>query len=177
MKIFKTFTTLTVGIFSALSISTVMNLHKANAQPVADNDNEQKVCRKSVTGTYLITLKNASGDFTSRSLITLTADGNFVFSDSNQGGISGRFNPFTTGQGTWKCTGKKEVSARALDFSFSDQGGTGIARNDYLATFDPQTHTVTGTINLQFFDLQGNPLEGDVQSGSTSFTGQRVTPN
>ncbi|MBR8833244.1 MAG: hypothetical protein DSM106950_04160 [Stigonema ocellatum SAG 48.90 = DSM 106950] len=173
MRIFKTFTTLTVGVLSVLSISTVMNLHKANAQAAADN--EQALCRKSVTGTYLITLTNASGNFASRSLITLTAEGNFIFNDSNQGGISGIFNPFTTGQGTWKCTGKKEVAARALDFSLSDQGGTGIARNDYKATFNTRTNTVTGTINLQFFDLQADPLEGDIQSGTITFTGQRVT--
>jgi hypothetical protein len=176
MKICKTLLGLTIGVLSVISVSDILSIHKAQAESAVDTYSEQAVCSKSVTGTYLTTVKDASGKFASRGLITLTQEGNFIVGDSNQGGISGLFAPFTSAQGTWVCTGKKEITARAVDFSLSNQGGTGIARVDYRATFDPKTQTVQGTISLHLFDLQGNPLEGDGQDGGTStFTGQLVT--
>lgn len=176
MKISKTLVALTLGVLSALSISDVLNIHKVQAESVEDTNSEQAVCRKFVSGTYLTTIKDVNGNFASRGLITLTKDGNFIVDDSSQGGVAGVFNPFTTAQGTWTCTGKNEITARALDFSLSNQGGTGIGRIDYRATFDPKTKTVQGTIVLRLFELQANPLLDDGQDGGTSsFTGQFVT--
>jgi hypothetical protein len=175
MKIRKTLVGLTIGVLSVISISDIWNIHLVNAESVTNTKSEQAGCSNFVTGTYLTTI-TSNGNFASRGLITLTQEGNFIVGDSNQGGISGLFNPFTTEQGTWACTGGKEITARAIDFSLSNNGGTGIARVDYHATFDRATQTVQGTISLHLFDLQSNPLVGNgTDGGTTSFTGQLVT--
>lgn len=176
MKIRKTLVGLTISVLSAISITQVLNIHKAEAEVVKDPKSEQAICSNLVTGTYLTTIKDANGNIVSRGLITLTNDGNFIVGDSNQGGVSGIFDPFTTSQGTWVCTGRKEITARFVNFNISNQGGTGIARADYHASFDPTTKTVQGTIVLHLFDLLGNPLDGDGRDGGTSsFTGQFIT--
>lgn len=165
-----------MGVLSAMSISDIWSIRKVKAESVFDINSERAVCSKVVTGTYLTTIKDSNGKFASRGLITLTKEGNFIAGDSNQGGLSGVFNPFTTLQGTWVCTGNKEITARAIDFSLSNQGGTGIARVDYHATFNPTTQTVQGTISLHLFDLKSNPLSGNGQDGGTTFfTGQLIT--
>jgi hypothetical protein len=173
---FKNFTALTIGILSVLSISSVMNLQKANAQPVADNDYEQKACR-TVPGTYLTTISTSNGEFASRSLITLTADGNILVADSNQGGVAGVFNPFSNSQGAWKCR-NGEITAKVLNFTLSGSEGStgGIARENFSVRFNRRTQTLQGTINLRLFDLNANPQEDNGSDGGTfTFTGQRVT--
>jgi hypothetical protein len=176
MKIHKTLLGLTIGVLTTVSILDIWNIRKVKAESVIDVNSEQKVCRRFVTGTYLTTIKDANGNFASRALITLTKDGNLIVTDSNQGGILGQFDPFTTSQGTWVCNGTRAIKGRALNFSISNQGGRGIARNDYSATFDHRTQTVEGTIDLRLFGLQANPLQGNGQNaGSFSFTGQLVT--
>jgi hypothetical protein len=175
MKIRKTLVGLTIGVLSAISVTDILNIRKVEAESVFGQNRQQGVCRRVVTGTYLTTITDANGNFASRALITLTEEGNLIVTDSNQGGISSQFNPFTTSQGTWACNGRTEITATALNFSLSNQGGSGIARNEYSATFNPRTQTVEGTIELSLFDLQGNPLKGNGQNGgSFSFTGQFV---
>ncbi|QHG20712.1 hypothetical protein [Nostoc sp. ATCC 53789] len=177
MKIRKTLLGLTIGLLSTVSILDIWNIQKVKADSVSDTNSKQAVCSKFVAGTYLTTIKDVNGKFASRALITLTEEGNLITSDSNQGGISGQFDPFTTSQGTWACDGKKAITGRALNFSLSNKGGSGIARNDYRATFNPITQTVEGTIELRLFNnLQGNPLQNNGQNGgSFFFTGQLVT--
>ncbi|MBD2446659.1 hypothetical protein H6G76_05660 [Nostoc sp. FACHB-152] len=176
MKIHKTLLGLTIGVFTTVSILNICNTQKVKAESVINLNSEQTVCSRFVTGTYLTTIKDTKGKFASRALITLTKEGNLIVTDSNQGGISGQFDPFTTSQGTWACNGTKAITGRALNFSISNQGGSGIARNDYQATFNQRTQTVEGTIELRLFGLQANPLQGNGQNaGSFSFTGQLVT--
>jgi hypothetical protein len=176
MKIRNTLVRVTIGVLSVVSIFDICNIHEVKAESVLDSNSQQAVCSKFVTGTYLTTITDTQGKFLSRGLITLTQEGNFIVGDSSQGGISGVFNPFTTAQGTWACIGKREITARALDFSLSNTGGTGIARVDYRATFDPRTQRVQGTISLRLFGLKDNPLVGNGQDGGTTFfTGQIVT--
>ncbi|SRR5579883_273664 len=176
MKVRQTLVGLSIGVVSAVSILGICNIHKVNAESAVESRSDLAVCRK-LAGTYLTTITDASGNFSSRGLITLTTDGTFVVSDSNQGGISGVFNPFTTAQGAWTCNGNKGFTARAIDFPLSNQGATGIGRVDYTATYDAKTETVKGQIVLTLFnDLQANPLDGGGTNGGTSnFTGQLVT--
>jgi hypothetical protein len=136
-------------------------------------------CRSNVTGAYLTTIFNPDNSVASRGVITLTADGNFFVTDSNQGGITNAFNPFTSGQGAWKCNGKTGVSARSITFAFpGSTGAGGIGRADYQASFNPQTQTVQGTITLRFFGLNANPLLNNVPSAGTfNFSGQQIKPN
>ncbi len=176
MKIYKALLGLTIGVLSTVSILNIWNIHEVKAESEINTNKEQAGCSNFVTGTYLATIKDANGNFASRALITLTKEGNLIVDDSNQGGISGQFDAFTTSQGIWVCNGRRAITARALNFSISSSGSTGIARNDYSATFNPKTQTVEGTIDLSFFGLRDNPLQGNGQNGgSFSFTGQFVT--
>ena len=110
--------------------------------------------------------------FTSRSLVTLIQDGNIIVGDSSQGGKVGKYDAFTTAQGNWACNGKQSITARLLNFS----GGKSIAQTDYVATFNPKTKALSGSIILGFFVLQDNPLDGAGDSvGRFTFTGQRLT--
>ena len=143
----------TMGILAISDTQTV----KAESNPSA----ALAPCSSVVAGTYLTTILNADRTLASRGLITLTRDGNIIVGDSNQGGISGVFNAFTTSQGSWVCTGKRSITARSLNFSIANKGGTGIARSNYVATVNPNTKTVRGTITLNLFGLQDNPLVGN----------------
>ncbi|MBD2676290.1 MULTISPECIES: hypothetical protein [Nostoc] len=136
-------------------------------------------CRLNVTGAYLTTIFNPDNSVASRGVITLTADGNFFVTDSNQGGVPNAFNPFTSGQGAWKCNSKTKVSARSITFAFPGSAGAGsIGRADYQATFNPQTQTVQGTITLRLFNVSANPLSNNVPPlGTFNFSGQKIKPN
>lgn len=166
MKARKVIAMLMISTLSALSFSALANPLKAEAQTPKVED----TCGKSVAGTYLITIKDSTGKFASRQLITLTRDGNVIIGDSNQGGISGVFNPFTAAQGTYQCVGQTKIRARALDFALPG----GIARDDYQATFNLTTKTVTGTIALSFFGLTDNPLGSGTVAGTFTFEGQFI---
>ncbi|MHC5826559.1 MAG: hypothetical protein ACYT04_64515, partial [Nostoc sp.] len=98
MKIRRTLIGLTIGVLSAISISDIWNIDKVNAASVNDPNSQQAVCTKFATGTNLTTISDSTGKFASRSLITLTTDGNILVTDSNQGGVylgKNQFNPFT----------------------------------------------------------------------------------
>lgn len=120
--------------------------------------------------TYLTTINNAStGAFSSRSLITLHTDHSFTAVDSGQGGPGVQF---SSQLGNWAQSPGSTITARTLDFSFPS---TGIARVDYDIT-TVSADTLSGTITLTFFPLNGDPLGGGGTPGGTfNFTGTRVT--
>ncbi|WP_414570951.1 hypothetical protein [Nostoc sp. CCY 9925] len=126
---------------------------------------------------------NQDSSIGSRGVITLTADGNFFVIDSNQGGVPKVFNPFSSGQGAWKCNGKTGVIARSITFAYPGSTGTAgstgsFGRADYQASFNPQTQTVQGTITLRLFNLNANPLSNNVPPlGTFNFSGQRIKAN
>ena len=133
-------------------------------------------------GTYLVTVSNSDGSFASRQVVTLTEDGNVIISDSGQGGETGVFNPFTTGQGTWECQSHYppiQADAITLDFSLpgSVSGPQQIGRADYQITFSLASKTISGTLDLRFFPLTGNPLVSPLPAPASTytFTGVRVT--
>ena len=133
-------------------------------------------------GTYLITNFEENGDIDSRSLITFWGDGNFMFIDSNQGGVPTKFNPFTDAAGSWTCSnkgGKKRVATViALDFTLPGSEGTDqeIARLDFFnVKVDRKTGNIKGSAKLRFFPLDTNPLGhlGPIQD-PFFFEGMRV---
>ena len=139
-------------------------------------------CREFV-GTYLITLFEDDGTMNSRSLISLRADGNFSFIDSNQGGVPGEFNPFTEAAGSWTCkrNGKKGKVATMTGLDFTLPGTEGpnqqIARLDFFhVTVNRKTGHIQGSGKLRFFPFDSNPLDppSDLED-SFLFEGERVT--
>ncbi|MEH2128214.1 hypothetical protein [Nostoc sp.] len=169
-------------LFSSVLASTLLaspNVARSNDFTVAETPATTASCRLNATGSYLTTIFNADNSISSRGVITLDGDGNFFVTDSNQGGVTNVFNPFTSGQGAWKCDGKTGVSARSITFAFPGSAGAGsIGRADYQASFNPQTQTVQGTITLRLFNLNANPLLDNVSPvGTFNFSGQQIKPN
>jgi hypothetical protein len=122
--------------------------------------------------TYLITITDAQGAFTSRVVITLHGDRTLSAIDSDQGGPTFFF---TSQLGAWAPDGKGGAVGRTLDFDFPP--APDVARLDYTFTFSAHDTQVAGTITLRTFPLQGDPLDGDgTVLGEFTFTGRLVTP-
>jgi hypothetical protein len=117
---------------------------------------------------FLTTVKDSSGNFASRGVITLHTDHTLSAIDSAQGGPTFFF---SSQLGSWQSNNKGGVTARTIDFDFPSSG---IARTDYSISFD-SSGNVTGTITLTDFPLQGNPLGGGgTVLGTFTFVGQLI---
>jgi hypothetical protein len=175
MKIRRIFAILTIFLLSVLTITAILKPNLAVAQSEVQTLSLKR-CSSAIAGTYLTTILDPNGQFASRGVITLTADGNIFITDSNQGGIPGVFNPFGDTQGAYTCTNNRAISAIGINFGFSGPDGVNdIARSDILATFDQAAQVVQGTTTVSSFDLNANPLEGGGSVvGTFSITGQRV---
>ncbi len=139
---------------------------------------------KDVAGTYLTTVTDIEDVFMSRGLITFTSDGNFLVNDSGQGGLPGVFEPFSSGQGTWKCVEKLsdglKVEAVALTFTMpSANRRPAIGRVDYTASVNPASNKITGKIALKFSSEGDLEMSDPVNAPGAvfeefSFDGERV---
>lgn len=132
-------------------------------------------CR-AMAGTYLATIANGTGDYASRALITLFADGNLHIVDSSQDvGLQG--SSFSTQSGAWRCSTDASAAATTLNFGFPPRGS--IARSDW--TLD-QAHSKSGQALKGTIDLHIFPGVKDVDPFRTDskpvdrfyFTAQRV---
>jgi hypothetical protein len=123
--------------------------------------------------TYVTTVTDSSGNFSSRGVITLHADHTMSVIDSGQGGPTFFF---TSQLGSWKLDGKGEVVARTIDFDLPPSPD--VARVDYTISFAQGGNQATGTITLTTFPLEnGNPLDGGgTVVGTFKFVGQLVQP-
>jgi hypothetical protein len=120
-------------------------------------------------GSYVTTVKDANGNFSSRGVITLHADHTMSVIDSGQGGPAFLF---SSQLGAWKPDGKGGVVAKTIDFDFPS---VDVARVDYTIKFNSTGTQITGTITLTVFPLQGNPLDGGgTVVGTFTFTGQLI---
>lgn len=124
-------------------------------------------------GTYLLTIKDATGEFASRGVITLHGDHTLTAIDSAQGGPEFFF---SSQQGAWEPDGEGGAVGRTLDFDF--QLPQDVARLDYVFDFRSDDKDVTGTITLTTFPLEGDPLhdEEGIVAGTFTFDGTRVRP-
>ena len=134
-------------------------------------------CRAMV-GTYLATIVNSAGDYASRALITLHADGNLAIVDSAQDeGLQG--SSFSSQSGAWRCSTDASASARTLNFGFPPR--TSIARSDW--TLD-QAHSksgqaLKGTIDLYIFPgVKGvDPFRADSKPVDKFYFAAQRVPN
>ncbi len=134
--------------------------------------NPQKAAAEEPTtgASYVTTIVNANGAFASRGVITLHADHTISVLDSGQGGPAFSF---SSQLGSWKPDGKGGVIASTIDFDFP---GVDVARLDYTIKFG-KNGTISGTITLTVFPLEGNPLDGGgTVEGVFPFTGQLIQP-
>ena len=135
--------------------------------PLSLSAGEPNACR-ALAGTYVTSVSDPEGVFSSRGLMTFTADGVFLMSDSAQAGLPGVYDPFGSAQGAWRCLGanggKLEASAIGLNFVLPGRGRPAVfGRVDYRVTLDAKTGTLTGNAELSFTtegDLEGaDPVE------------------
>jgi hypothetical protein len=122
--------------------------------------------------TYLTTVRDSSGNFTARTVLTLHADHTMSVVASDQGGPTAFF---TSQLGSWKPDGKGGVVAKTIDFDYPPNAD--VVRIDYTISFDSDHDRATGTEILTAFPLQGNPLDGGGTLLTTAtFTGELVRP-
>src|SRR3974377_1426195 len=123
---------ITFRILSILALGAVAFLHP---QPAAADQGGSGA-------SYLTTVKDSSGNFASRGVITLHADNTMSVIDSGQGGPAFLF---SSQLGAWKPDGKGGLVAKAVDFDFPS---VDIARVDYTIQFSQNGTQITGTITL-----------------------------
>ena len=122
--------------------------------------------------TYVTTVRDSSGNFTTRTVLTLHADHTMSVVAADQGGPTFFF---TSQLGSWKPDGKGGVVAKTIDFDYPPNAD--VVRIDYTISFDPDHDRATGTETLTAFPLQGNPLDGGGTVLTTAtFTGELVKP-
>lgn len=134
-----------------------------------------QACAHLVTGTYLSRIVDAQGNLLSRSILNFHAGGTLLSLDSNQAGIPGQFNPFTANTGEWACTERTSLIASIISFTLPGTEGPqpGLARNNFEFRIDPRTGNLEGTLELIFFPLDGDPLNGvGIVAAAASITAQ-----
>lgn len=121
-----------------------------------------------LAGTYVTTVTDIEGVFSSRGLLTLGADGVFLMSDSAQAGLPGVYDPFGSAQGSWRCLGvegtRLRFSAVGLNFVLPGDGRAAVfGRVEYRGSLDTQNGVLSATTSLSFSpdgDLEGaDPME------------------
>ena len=157
---------------SAIAVAaTVLGAQSAGAQ---DSGIPLSKCLDAV-GTYLTInyVKDESGKFISRSLISLTNGGHAFFTDSGEAGQPG-FAPFSGGRGAWRCVsnekGVTRFLATVLDFTFITPSTPTqlIGRLDIDGSFDADAKKLSGTMTLYLVPIDGDPLKrSNLKEGAT----------
>jgi hypothetical protein len=122
----------------------------------------QDACR-ALAGTYVTSVSDIEGVFSSRGLMSFSTDGVFLMSDSAQAGLPGVYDPFGSAQGSWRCLGAEgdrlDASAVGLNFVLPGEGRPAVfGRVDYRVTLDAKTGSLSGNAELSFTtegDLEG----------------------
>jgi hypothetical protein len=132
---------------------------------------------------YLITITDPStGAFVARGVLNFHADHTVssILSVQEGGQVQ-----FSSQLGSWKFGNAGGLVARTIWFAFPNPSAipvvvARVTRVDYTATFGWNRTTVTGTITIADFPIDGNPSdEGEIIPGTTAtfaFTGTLVTP-
>jgi hypothetical protein len=137
---------------------------------------QQDDAQRFSSGRFLTTITDSEGSFASRSVITLNADGTLSAIDSNEGSSTG---PFGAQAGAWKWDGGGRIVGRVIDFRYPPVStSASIARSDYALTLAPDGRSLTGTITVYFYPLEGsNPLQGlGTLFGTFNVVGEPIAP-
>lgn len=138
-----------------------------------------------LVGTYMTTITDREGVFSSRGLMSFASGGVLIMSDSAQGGVPGVWDPFSSSQGAWRCLGTNDgelrVGAVGLNFVLPGDGRRpSMARVDYQASLDTGTGELSGKATLRLsdaMDLEGaDPMANPGKlMDEFEFEGTRVT--
>ena len=128
---------------------------------------------KKIAGAYLV---REGDDPTFLRLITLTADGNWLSTESHQQSVEFGF---SDQQGVWKKSGRREITANVIDFHIDPMTGepTGVARIRFVITFSKDFQGVSGEFVGKEFAFDQDPLDPNVilDDFGATLTGRRVT--
>jgi hypothetical protein len=150
------------SLIAALGLVALLSSLNATAAPLGPYNG----------ATYITTVKDSSGNFVTRTVLTLHADHTMSVVAADQGGPTSFF---TSQLGSWQPDGKGGVVGKTLDFDYPPNAD--VVRIDYTISFDPAQDQATGTETLTSFPLQGNPLDGGGTSlGTYTFTGELLKP-
>jgi hypothetical protein len=119
-------------------------------------------CHRAV-GTYVATVTDVQGVFSSRALLTFTPGGVFLMTDSGQSPAAGTRTLFQPIQGAWKCVAAEgerlRLTATGLGFALPQDGRLrNFARADYRGTIDKASGSLSGTLEWRL------PEGGDLES-------------
>lgn len=139
----------------------------------SDNSGPGKLGKR-IAGTYLIKFDREDEDPTFLRIVTLTSDGSWFSVDAH-----GHMFGFTTQQGAWKRTERREITAKVLDFNYNPFTGepTGVSRLHFVMTFTSDFQEVSEEFSGEEFKLDEDLFDPeDVQrTFEATFEGQRVT--
>jgi len=122
---------------------------------------------------YLTTIKDSTGNFVSRGVITLHPDRTISVTDSGQGGPSYYF---SSQLGSWKPDGNGRIVARTIDFDFPPSPNV-VARVDFTLNFGEDPNQVSGTITVTYFPLETDPLgSGGTVVVNDTLVGELIKP-
>jgi hypothetical protein len=125
-----------------------------------------------IAGTYLAVQEDGA------QVLQIGQDGNLsvVFSiQFTRGGVLGE--SFSDTLGSWKKTGRREVTARTVDLTFqSGNGFFGVAAATYVIEFDKTFETAIVTCEGTIFPPGVNPFDADAEpiAGSGFSCGPRL---
>ncbi len=109
---------------------------------------------KRIAGTYLGVQKDAA------QILQISEDGNLsmILSIQFSGGAAGL--RFSNALGSWKETGKREITAKAVDLDFRAEDGAfaGVAAATYVINFDEKIQTAIVSSKGAVFPPGVNPL-------------------
>lgn len=149
-----------LGLLIALALT-------ASATVRAAEENGLDGCRGAI-GTYVTTVTDVEGVFSSRGLVTFAPDGVFLMTASGQSRVPGARELPQPTQGAWRCVAAEgaqlKLTATGLNFVLPrDRGPRNFSRVDYRATVDKDTGTISGTMEVsvpQDTDLEAaDPVE------------------
>ncbi len=140
-------------VFITMAVLGLLSLAACRRQVNPAADNEAGI-NKNIAGTYLGVQKDAA------QILQISEDGNLsmILSIQFSGGAAGL--RFSNILGSWKETGEREITAKAVDLDFRPEGGTfaGVGAATYVITFDEKLQTATVSIEGAVYPSGVNPL-------------------
>ena len=133
-----------------------------------------------IAGTYFVELDDGvTTRITSLTALTPSSGGWFGITSSQFSGGGGAFNPFSDQQGVWEQTGKREIEAKVLDYTFDSETNelAGIAVITYIVTFSEDFQTFAGHADAEIFPPGVDPVDAEeppTVTFSSTFTGKRL---
>jgi hypothetical protein len=144
-----------VGLLAILVLLTPTSTHPADEQKPKD-------CRAAI-GTYVTTVTDVAGVFSSRGIITFAPEGIFLMTDSGQSRVPGTHEASQPLQGAWRCVtaegAQLKIIATGIGFVLPRDGRLRtFGRADYHVTIDGGAGTISGNLELSL--PQNDDLEG-----------------